>query len=77
MNRNSLKLHLVEGPVTYGFTLHLTVRDHTTFSRLNHRFRETCGICLNLTKKKLEDHNTEPVGLGNAHSDFRLITVAA
>jgi hypothetical protein len=30
MNRNSLKCHLVEGPVMYGFTLHLRVRDHTT-----------------------------------------------
>ena len=30
MNRNSLKYHLVEGPVTCGFTLHLRVRDHTT-----------------------------------------------
>ena len=23
MNRNTLKQHLIEGPVTYGFTLHL------------------------------------------------------
>jgi hypothetical protein len=29
-NRNSLKWHLVEGPVTYDFTLHLKARDHTT-----------------------------------------------
>ena len=29
MNRNSSKEHWVEGPVTYAFTLHLTVRDHT------------------------------------------------
>ena len=29
MNRNLLKQHLVEGPVTYDFTLHLRVRDHT------------------------------------------------
>ena len=31
MNRNSLKWHLVEGPVTYDFTLHLRVCDHTTW----------------------------------------------
>jgi hypothetical protein len=31
MIRNSLKSHLVEGPVTYGFTLHLRVREHTTW----------------------------------------------
>ena len=30
MNRNSLKQHLVESPVTYAFTLHLKIRDHTT-----------------------------------------------
>jgi hypothetical protein len=30
MNMNSLKHRLVEGPVMYGFTLHLRVRDHTT-----------------------------------------------
>jgi hypothetical protein len=30
-NRNLLKLHLVEGPITYDFTLHLRVRDHTTW----------------------------------------------
>ena len=30
VNRNSLKQHLVEGPVTYDFTLNLRVRDHTT-----------------------------------------------
>ena len=30
MNRNSLKQHMVEGPVlTYDFTLHSRVRDHT------------------------------------------------
>ena len=28
MNRNSLKWHLVEGPVTYDFTLHLRIRHH-------------------------------------------------
>jgi hypothetical protein len=31
MDRNSWKKHLVENPVTYGFTLHLRVRDHTTW----------------------------------------------
>ena len=31
MNRNSLKWHLIEGPVTFGFTLHLRVYDHTTW----------------------------------------------
>ena len=30
-NKNSLKYHLVEGPVTYDFTLHLRVCDHTTW----------------------------------------------
>ena len=30
MNRNALKLHLVEDPVPYDFTPHLRVRDHTT-----------------------------------------------
>ena len=30
MNRNPLKEHLVEGPVTYDYTVHLRVRDHTT-----------------------------------------------
>ena len=29
MNRNSLKWHLVENPITYDFTLHLRVRNHT------------------------------------------------
>ena len=29
MNRNSMKYHLVEGPVTNDFTLHLRVHDHT------------------------------------------------
>ena len=28
-----LQQHLVEGPVTYGFTIHLGVRDHTTWFR--------------------------------------------
>ena len=31
MNRNSLQYHLVEGLVTYDFTLHSRVRDHTTW----------------------------------------------
>ena len=31
MNWNSLKNHIVEGPVTYGFRLHLRVRDATTW----------------------------------------------
>ena len=30
MNRNSLKEQLVEGLITYDFTVHLRVRDHTT-----------------------------------------------
>ena len=30
MNRNSLKLHVVEGSVKCDFTLDLRVRDHTT-----------------------------------------------
>ena len=30
MNRYSMKQHLVEGPVTYDFTLHLSARDQTT-----------------------------------------------
>ena len=30
MSKNSLKQHLVLGPVTYDFTLHLRARDHTT-----------------------------------------------
>jgi hypothetical protein len=30
MNRNSLKEHLVEGSVTYDFTLHFKIREHTT-----------------------------------------------
>ena len=30
MNRNSLKQHLVEGPVTNDFALHLRIREHTT-----------------------------------------------
>ena len=29
VNRNTSKQHLVEGPVTYGFTLHLRVCDNT------------------------------------------------
>ena len=29
-NRDSLKDHMVEGPVTYDFTLHLRNRDQTT-----------------------------------------------
>jgi hypothetical protein len=29
MNKNSLKLHLVEVPVTYDFTLHSRIPDHT------------------------------------------------
>ena len=31
MNRNSLKKHLVEGPVTNDYTLHLRVHDHSTW----------------------------------------------
>jgi hypothetical protein len=31
VNRNSLKWHLVEDPVTYDFTLQLRVYDHTTY----------------------------------------------
>ena len=31
ISRNSLKQHLVEGPITYDFTLHSRVRDHTTW----------------------------------------------
>ena len=31
MNKNPLKLHLDEGPVTYGFTLHLRIYDHTYY----------------------------------------------
>ena len=30
MNRISLKYHLVESLVTYDFTIHLKIRDHTT-----------------------------------------------
>ena len=30
VNRNSLKWHLVEAPVTYGFTQHLRIHGHTT-----------------------------------------------
>ena len=30
MNKNSLKWHLVKGPITYDVTLHLRTRDHTT-----------------------------------------------
>ena len=33
MNANSLKQHSVESPITYDFTLHLRVRDHTTWFR--------------------------------------------
>ena len=29
MNRDSLKYHLVEGPITCDFTRHLRIRDHT------------------------------------------------
>ena len=32
MNRNSSEKHLAEGPITYGFTLHLRVREQTTWS---------------------------------------------
>ena len=32
MNRNPLKQHLIEGPVTYDITLHSRVGDHTTWS---------------------------------------------
>ena len=31
MHRISLKWHLVEGPITFDFTLHLKVHDHTTW----------------------------------------------
>ena len=31
MHISSLKLHLVEGPITHDFTLHLRIRDHTTW----------------------------------------------
>ena len=31
INRNTLKLHFVEDPITYDFTLHLRARDHTTW----------------------------------------------
>ena len=30
MNIKALKQHLVEGLITYDFTLHLRIRDHTT-----------------------------------------------
>jgi hypothetical protein len=30
MNRNTLKLHLVEGPVTHDFTLQCRICDHAT-----------------------------------------------
>jgi hypothetical protein len=38
VNRNSLKHHLVEGPVTYDFTLHLRVRDHKYYMILEVRW---------------------------------------
>ena len=31
MNRNSLKLHLVEGPVPFDFTIHLRICNHPTW----------------------------------------------
>ena len=31
MNKKSLEEHVIEDPVTYGFTLHLRVHDHTTW----------------------------------------------
>ena len=34
MNTNLMKLHLVEGPVTYDFKLHLRVCDHITYMSL-------------------------------------------
>jgi hypothetical protein len=41
MNRNSLKWHLIEGPVTYDFPWHLRARAHITWFRKC--LRTTCG----------------------------------
>ena len=38
MNNDSLQWHLVEGLITYGFTLHLRICDHTTWRCLRKAF---------------------------------------
>jgi hypothetical protein len=43
MNINSLKKQLVESPVTYHFTLHSRVRDHTTLRGASHYGRRSRG----------------------------------
>ena len=82
MNINSLKKHLVENPVTYGFTLHLRIDDHTTwfwrcvgtafghFLLGSHNFMVTalgsCEVALRLGSCKL-DHGGLVVGMYELH----------
>ena len=57
MNRQSLKKQLVEGPVTYGFTLNLRVCDHTT------RFWRCAGMAFG--HFLLGSHNVMVMALGS------------
>jgi hypothetical protein len=57
MNRNSLKQQMVEGLITYGFTLYLRVRDHTT------SFRRCLGMALG--RFLLGSHNSMVTALGS------------
>ena len=52
MNRNSSKWHMDEGSVTYGFTLHLRVRDHCVGDGLWTLF---CGL------SQFDGHGSWPV----------------
>ena len=42
----------------------LVTDEPVEFENTNHS-RQICGIYLKFNKEKLEDHNMEPVGLGN------------
>ena len=57
MNRNSLKYHLVEGPVTYDFTLHLRIHDQTT------RFWRCVEMAFG--QSRLDSHNFTVMALGS------------
>ena len=60
MNRNSLKQHMVEGPVLpYDFTLHSRVRDHTNLHELIWRCVGTA-----FGHFPLGSHNTMVTALG-------------
>jgi hypothetical protein len=56
MTKNALKNHLVEGPVTYDFTLHLNILDH----------KDDVGACVGMAFGHflLSSHNLMVTALG-------------